>query len=65
MSDGGKGSKPRPFAISPEDFAKNWELIFGKKNEKVSDKTIQTNQTDQSTQSGDLVVSGLQQNSHR
>ena len=32
MSDGGKGSKPRPFSVSREEFANSFELIFGKKD---------------------------------
>ena len=31
MSDGGKGDKPRPFAVSLEKFEDNFDLIFGKK----------------------------------
>lgn len=31
MSDGGKGSSPRPFSVSQEQFASNWDSIFGKK----------------------------------
>lgn len=31
MSDGGKGSSPRPFSVTPEEFANSWETIFGKK----------------------------------
>jgi hypothetical protein len=34
MSDGGKGSKPRPFSVSNEDYAKRWDLIFGRDLEK-------------------------------
>lgn len=30
MSDGGKGSAPRPFSVSQEQFASNFDLIFGK-----------------------------------
>ena len=30
----GKGSKPRPFSVSQEKFANNFELIFGKKEKK-------------------------------
>ena len=30
MSDGGKGSAPRPFCVGKEDFSKQWESIFGK-----------------------------------
>ena len=32
MSDGGKGSSPRPFSVSQEEFANSFELIFGKKD---------------------------------
>jgi hypothetical protein len=32
MSDGGKGSKPRPFSVSQEEFANSFENIFGKKD---------------------------------
>ena len=32
MSDGGKGSKPRPFSVSQEEFDNRFEAIFGKKN---------------------------------
>ncbi len=28
MSDGGKGSNPRPYSVSQEEFANNWERIF-------------------------------------
>ena len=34
MSDGGKGSKPRPYSVSQEDFANNWDAIFAKKEER-------------------------------
>jgi len=27
---GGKGSKPRPFSISQEEYANRWDAIFGK-----------------------------------
>lgn len=27
----GKGSKPRPFSVSQEEFQKNWDEIFAKK----------------------------------
>ena len=32
MGDGGKGSKPRPFSVSQEEFANSFEKIFGKKD---------------------------------
>jgi hypothetical protein len=31
MSDGSKGSSPKPFSVSQEQFANNWDLIFGNK----------------------------------
>lgn len=31
MSDGGKGSAPRPYSVSQEQFGNNWDAIFGKK----------------------------------
>jgi hypothetical protein len=31
MNDGGKGSKPRPFSVSQEEFDNRFEAIFGKK----------------------------------
>ena len=36
MSDGGKGSKPRPFQVANEEYAKRWDLIFGRDNEKTN-----------------------------
>jgi hypothetical protein len=33
MSDGGKGSKPRPFSVDKETFDNNFDRIFGKKKE--------------------------------
>jgi len=34
MSDGGKGSSPRPFAVGQEEFGNKFEGIFGKKEPK-------------------------------
>jgi hypothetical protein len=30
MSDGGKGSKPRPFSVSQEEYDKRWDTIFSR-----------------------------------
>jgi hypothetical protein len=30
MSDGGKGSKPRPFSVINEEYAKRWDAIFSR-----------------------------------
>lgn len=32
VSDGGKGSAPRPFGVDQDTFASNWDTIFGKKD---------------------------------
>ena len=41
MSDGGKGSKPRPIEIPREKFNDNWDKIFKKRvnDESSSDNT--------------------------
>jgi hypothetical protein len=42
MSDGGKGSTPRPFSVSREEFANSFEKIFGRKDKmqiKVEENT--------------------------
>lgn len=31
MSDGGKGSAPRPFGVDAQTYDTNWDRIFGKK----------------------------------
>lgn len=28
MSDGGKGSRPRPFSVSQEEYDRRWDAIF-------------------------------------
>jgi hypothetical protein len=35
MSDGGKGSSPRPFSVSNDEFGNRHETIFGVKPPKV------------------------------
>ncbi len=32
MSDGGKGSNPRPFSVDQKTFDSNWDKIFKKNN---------------------------------
>jgi hypothetical protein len=34
MSDGGKGSSPRPFSVDQTTFGSNWDAIFGKNKQK-------------------------------
>jgi hypothetical protein len=35
MSDGGKGSAPRPYSVPKQTFDSNWEKIFRKPDPKV------------------------------
>lgn len=30
MSDGGKGSRPRPFSITQQEYDTRWDAIFGR-----------------------------------
>lgn len=40
MSDGGKGSAPRPFSVSHDEYASRWEQIFGHKKVTESAPTV-------------------------
>jgi hypothetical protein len=35
MSDGGKGSKPRPFSVDTKTYENNFDRIFGKKIDRI------------------------------
>lgn len=49
MSDGGKGSSPRPFSVAHDEYSKRWDAIFGRDlkeelpNESESDKIERNN----------------------
>jgi len=30
MSDGGKGSRPRPFSVTQQEYDTRWDAIFGR-----------------------------------
>lgn len=38
MSDGGKGSSPRPFAVDQKTFDDNWDRIFNSKKQSDAEK---------------------------
>ena len=50
MSDGGKGSSPRPFSVDTSTYEKNFETIFGlsrlerKKREEALQKMVEENE---------------------
>lgn len=44
MSDGGKGSAPRPFSVDQKTFDSNWDKIFGKKKQEPQSDPKSKNQ---------------------
>ena len=51
MSDGGKGSNPRPLSVSNEEYANRWDAIFGRdqlaekaKQERALDEMVRISQ---------------------
>ena len=38
MSDGGKGSAPRPKSVSNEEYANRWDAIFQRDMRKIEDQ---------------------------
>jgi len=40
MSDGGKGSSPRPFSVDQNTYQSNWEKIFGNKTPREIDDAL-------------------------
>ena len=42
MSDGGTGSKPRPFSVTQHDYDNRWDAIFGRDvKEKEKELTLE------------------------
>lgn len=56
MSDGGKGSKPRPYSVSDQEYATRWDAIFAKDSE--CDKPTRNNQETQEVQNFEVDSSG-------
>jgi hypothetical protein len=52
----GKGSNPRPFSISQDNFASNWDRIFNKNN-----TGTEKNEYYDVVQTEDAVLDALQQ----
>ena len=40
MGDGGKGSKPRPFSVSQQEYDNRWDAIFGRDLKPESDDRL-------------------------
>ena len=56
----GKGSTPRPFNVTNEEYANRWDAIFGRDNEKKNEA-----QSLESDRSVDPCNSGSSDNSER
>lgn len=46
----GKGSRRRPCQIPHDEFARNWEQCFGKKDERDDDETDSDDQEEENEQ---------------
>ena len=57
MTDGGKGSKPRPFSISQQEYENRWDYIFSR-DLKEENKTTNDYQDILSTE--DCVLDALE-----
>ena len=66
QSDGGKGSSPRTFSVSNEEYAKRWEAIFGREDvEKiVKDAEKYLKEQKRTTQSIERLEKSLKENSN-
>jgi hypothetical protein len=38
MSNGGKGSRPRPYSVDQKTFDNNWDMIFNKRKKSDAEK---------------------------
>lgn len=41
MSTGGKGSAPRPFSVSNDEYSARWDAIFARDKEHIGDDSAQ------------------------
>lgn len=47
MSDGGKGSAPRPYSVTQEEYARRWDMIFGRDLPDEREGTVRINKQGQ------------------
>ena len=51
----GKGSTPRPFSVSNQEYANRWDAIFGKDNEKENkEKNLESDRPSDPCNSGSI-----------
>lgn len=54
MAEAGKGSKPRPFSVSHDEWSNRWDAIFGRDLDSDKDKE-QTQTEENETEDKDAV----------
>ena len=47
-SDGGKGSSPRPYSVSQDEYAKRWDAIFGRDLDEEQEQEPEIEEDDES-----------------
>ena len=51
----GKGSKPRPFQVANDEYARRWDLIFGRDDEKENkEKNLESDRPSDPCNSGSI-----------
>ena len=55
MAEAGKGSKPRPFSVSHDEWSSRWDAIFGRDLDKVDDNKEQNKTEDKTSEDQDAV----------
>jgi hypothetical protein len=58
MSDGGKGSKPRPIKVSDQEYELRWDAIFAIPIDSEIDKPTRNNEETQQVQNFKVDNSG-------
>ena len=58
MSDGGKGSKPKPIKVSDQEYELRWDAIFAIPVDSETDKPTRNNQETQDAQNFKVDNSG-------
>jgi thiamine biosynthesis protein ThiC len=58
MSDGGKGSKPRPIKVSDQEYELRWDAIFAIPIDNETDKSTRNNEETQQVQNFKVDNSG-------
>ena len=58
MSDGGKGSAPRPLSVDNNTFTDNWERTFGWRKRQIADELPITMEPDEDEDDEDEICSG-------